>query len=50
LKARLEWLDEENHRELGMDNRLFNVYDVQSFFKEELSDLRDNPNPILPDH
>jgi hypothetical protein len=29
-------LEEENHGELGMDYRLFNVNDVQPFFKEKL--------------
>jgi hypothetical protein len=46
----LQWLDEKHHGELGMDDRLFNVDDVQTSLEEKLRHLRDNPNLVLSDH
>jgi hypothetical protein len=50
LKARPEWLDEKDHGELGMNDRLLNIHDVQVLFKEELSHFRNDPNLIFSDH
>jgi hypothetical protein len=43
-------LDEEDHGELGMDDRLLDVDDVQASLEEKLRHLRDNSNLILSDH
>jgi hypothetical protein len=50
LEAKGGRLDEEDHCELRMDYRLFNVDDVHSVLKEKLGHLGDDPNLILPDH
>jgi hypothetical protein len=50
LETGPEWLDEEYHGELGMDDRLLNIYDVQALFKEHLGHFRDNPNLIFSNH
>ncbi len=50
LKTRMKWLEEKNHGELGVDDRLLNVDDVQSLFREELGDLRDNPDFVFSNH
>jgi hypothetical protein len=50
LEMRLEWLDEKDHGELGMNDRLFNIDDVQSLLKEQPGDFRNNPNLILSDY
>jgi len=46
----MERLDEKDHRELGMNDRLFNVDNVKLFLKEKLGHFRDDPNPIFPNH
>jgi len=50
LKTGLEWSDEEHHGELGMDDRLLNIHDVQPLLKEQLGHFRDNTNLIFSDH
>jgi hypothetical protein len=35
LESRPDGLEEKNHGELRMDDRLFNIDDVQSFLKEK---------------
>jgi hypothetical protein len=47
---RIDWLNEEDHGELGMDDRLLNVDDVQTLLIDKLCHFRDNPNLILSDH
>jgi hypothetical protein len=39
LKPRPDGLEEKNHSELRMDDRLFNIDDVQSFLKEKAGHL-----------
>jgi hypothetical protein len=43
-------LDEEHHGELGMDDRLLNIHDVQALFKEQSGHFRDDTNLIFSDH
>jgi len=45
-----EWLDEEYHGELRVNDRLLNIHDVQALFQQKLGHLRDNPDLIFPDH
>jgi hypothetical protein len=46
----LEWLDEKHHGELGMNDRLLNIYDIQTSLKKQLGNFRDNPNLIFANH
>jgi hypothetical protein len=39
LKPRPDGLEEKNHGELRMDDRLFDIDDVQSFLKEKAGHL-----------
>ena len=50
LEMGLERLDEEDHGELGVNDRLLNIDDVQSLLKEQLCHFRDNTDLILSDH
>jgi hypothetical protein len=50
LEVRLKGLDEEDHGELGMNDRLLNIDDVQPLLKEQPGDFRNYPNLILSDH
>jgi hypothetical protein len=43
-------LEQKNHGELGMDDRLFDIDDVQTFFEDQLGYLRDNPDLVFSDH
>jgi hypothetical protein len=46
----LERLDEEDHGELGVNDRLFNIDDVQPLLKEQLGHFRNNTDLIFSDH
>jgi hypothetical protein len=50
LETGPEWLDEEYHSELGMNDRLLDIHDVQALFEEKLSHFRDNPYLIFSDY
>ena len=43
-------MDEKDHGELGMNDRLLNIYDIQTLLKEQLGNFRDNSNLILSNH
>jgi hypothetical protein len=43
-------LDKKDHGELGMNDRLLNIDDVQVLFKEQLGHFRNDPNLIFSNH
>jgi hypothetical protein len=43
-------LDEKHHGELGMNDRLLNIHDIQILLKEQLGNFRDNSDLILPNY
>jgi len=39
LETRFEWLDKKHHGELGMNDRLLDIYDIQALLKEQLGNF-----------
>jgi hypothetical protein len=45
-----EGLDEKHHGELGMNDRLLNIDNIQTLFEKQLCHLRNNTDLIFSNH
>jgi hypothetical protein len=50
MESRPHGLDQEDHGELGVNDRLLDINNIESLFEKKLRHLRDDSNSILSDH